>query len=538
MTITSFQFLGFILITLIVFRLFPVKKQWWVLLAASVVFYLSFNIAGIFVMIGTALLTYAAALGVQKFKDQHAAWLKENKKTADKETRKATKALYQKKQKLIVAGTVIVTIGILFLCKYYKVLAVDFNNLFHTKLWTAENILLPLGISYYSFQLIGYLVDVHRDIIPAEKNPLKVVLYGGFFLSIMQGPFNRYNDLMPQICAEERNKLTYLDFKFAVLRIVGGYIKKLCIADQVGIIANEVFTNYENYAGLGIFVGIVCFAVQLYADFSGYMDIIVGIGQLFGIKMPENFRQPFFSRNMSEFWKRWHITLGMWLQDYVFYPILKSSVFKKMGKGITNKLGKEAGRRIPTYIGMLILWILIGAWHGAGFNYIFGVGILQFIYIFLGELCDPLFKKAKKLMHINDKKLYWHIFQSLRCTVLMMFAWVFFNSKTFMDAIRLLSRLFCSNLFSISNLMWIFYNPESSMNGQTEVIWLGFILCAVIVLLIVDFCHERNIAIRKGLMSKIYPIRMILYLALVFALLVFGAYGDDYVAGNFIYFEF
>ena len=402
MTITSFQFLGFILITLIAFRLFPVKKQWWVLLAASVVFYLSFSIVGIFVMIGTALLTYFAAIWVQKYKDSLSEWMKENKKTADKETRKTVKASYQKKQKLIVAGTVAVTIGILFMCKYYKVLVIDFNNLFHTQFWTAENILLPLGISYYSLQLIGYLVDVNRDIIPAERNPLKVVLYGGFFLSIMQGPFNRYNELMPQICAEERKKLTYFDFKFAVLKIVGGYIKKLCIADQVGIIANEVFTNYSKYEGLGIVFGVVCFAIQLYTDFSGYMDIIIGIGQLFGINMPENFKQPFFSRNMSEFWKRWHITLGLWLQDYVFYPLLKSRAFKKIGKRITGKLGKEEGRRIPTYIGMLILWTLIGAWHGAGFNYVFGVGILQFLYIFLGEIFNPLSVKVKKLLHINE----------------------------------------------------------------------------------------------------------------------------------------
>lgn len=536
MTITSFIFLGFILITLIVFRLFPEKKQWWVLLAASVVFYVSFNLAGIFVMIGTALLTYAAAIGVQKYKDQHAAWLKENKKTADKDTRKEKKALYQKKQKLIVAGTVIVTIGILFLCKYYKVLAVDFNNLFNTKLWTAENILLPLGISYYSFQLIGYLVDVHRDIIPAEKNPLKVVLYGGFFLSIMQGPFNRYNDLMPQICAEERKKLTYLDFKFAVLRIVGGYIKKLCIADQVGIIANEVFTNYENYAGLGIFVGIICFAVQLYADFSGYMDIIIGIGQLFGIKMPENFRQPFFSRNMSEFWKRWHITLGMWLQDYVFYPILKSSIFKKMGKGITNKLGKEAGRRIPTYIGMFILWTLIGAWHGAGFNYVFGVGILQFIYIFLGEICDPLFKKTKKLLHINDKKLYWHIFQSLRCTALMMFAWVFFNSRTFSDALNMLKRLFF--VPSLQQLtIGMFESGEGVISGSI-INWIVFIALSITVIIIVDLMHENNISLRSAVMSRVFPLRAVFYVVLFFALVIFAAYGDQNVSSNFIYFEF
>ena len=533
MTITSFTFLGFVLATLIVYRSFPVKKQWWVLLAASIIFYLSFSIGGIFVMIGTSLLTYFSGIMVQKQKDKHNAWLKENKKNADKETRKAKKAFYQKRQKLIVAGTVAVTIGILFICKYYGVLATRFNGLFNISLWTAENILLPLGISYYSLQLIGYLVDVNRDIIPAERNPLKVILYGGFFLSIMQGPFNRYNDLMPQICAEERKKLTYLDVKFAVLKIVGGYIKKLCIADQVGIIANEVFTNYNNYSGLGILLGIACFAVQLYTDFSGYMDIIIGIGQLFGINMPENFKRPFFARSISEFWQKWHITLGLWLKDYVFYPLLKSSLFKKIGKGLTGKLGKEAGRRIPTYIGMFILWTLIGAWHGAGFNYVFGVGILQFLYIFLGEICDPLFVRTKKLLHINDKKLYWHIFQSLRTTALMMFAWVFFNSKSFMQALRMIRNIFVvPRLGQIRTLL-----SSEAVNGN-YIRNIIFIAVCIIAIIVVDLLHENQKSIRTIVCSKPYPIRLAFYLILAFTIIIFGAYGNQYVASNFIYFEF
>lgn len=533
MSITSFQFIGFILVSVILFWLFPVKKQWWVLLAASIVFYLTFSIGGIFVMFGTALMIYAAGLRVQKYKDELSAWMKENKKTADKETRNAVKASYQKKQKLIVAGVVVITIGVLFLCKYYKVLATDFNNLFNTQLWTAENILLPLGISYYSLQLIGYLVDVNRDIIPAERNPLKVVLYGGFFLSIMQGPFNRYNDLMPQICAEERRKLTYTDVKFAILKIVGGYIKKLCIADQVGIIANEVFTNYDKYQGLGILLGVVCFAVQLYADFSGYMDIIIGIGQLFGIKMPENFRQPFFSRSISEFWQKWHITLGLWLKDYVFYPLLKSKAFKNLGKKLSTRFSKETSRKVPTYLGMLILWTLIGTWHGAGLNYIFSVGLLQFLYIFLGEICDPLFIKLKKLLHINDKKLYWHIFQSLRTTALMMFAWVFFNSKTFIDAWRMLRNIIAFPRFR--QITTIFYSGAVSGNPFN---WLVLVVLSIIALFIIDLLHENKKSLRIIVNQRRFPLRLAFYLILVFSLIVFGAYGNQYSSNNFIYFDF
>ena len=529
MRITSFAFLGFVLVTCIVFRLFPAKKRWWVLLAASAVFYLSHSVGGFFVLLGTALITYFAGIKIQKLKDGFADWLKANKETADKATRKEKKEEYQKKQKLIVAGAVAITTGILFLCKYYGVIASGINGLLNTKLWTAEGILLPLGISYYSLQLIGYLVDVHRDVVKAEKNPLKVILYGGFFLSIMQGPFNRYNDLMPQICDPEPKKLLPRDYRSAILRIAEGYIKKLCIADQFAIVANEVFTNHTDHKGIGIVFGIVCFSVQLYADFSGYMDIIIGIGQLFGIRMPENFRQPFFSRNMSEFWQRWHITLGLWLKDYVFYPILKSGAFKKLGKALSGKFGKEASRKIPTYLGMLILWTLIGAWHGAGLHYVFGVGILQFLYIFLGEIFAPLFTKIKKLLHINDKKLCWHIFQSLRCTALMLFAWIFFNAGSVRIAFQMLKSMCRRPL--LRHLLAAF--PSDVIDGPYRTM-LYFGIC-IVLLLILDLLHEKGFSVREYICKKPYPVRLAFYLALAFTLIIFGAYGGNYIASNFIY---
>ena len=533
MVITSFQFLGFILATLVVFRLVSERKQWIVLLIASVIFYLSFSIGGIFIMIATALLTYIVAIKVEKHKNEYAKWLEMNKKSVDRETRKAKKNYYQNKQKALVVSAVVITVGVLFLCKYYSGFAIGVNGLLNTKIWTAENILLPLGISYYSLQLIGYLVDVYRDIIPAEKNPLKVILYGAFFLSIMQGPFNRYSQLMPQICVEKREKLTYPRIKHSILRIAGGYIKKMCIADQVAVIANEVFTNYSDYSGLGILLGIVCFAIQLYADFSGYMDIIIGIGELFDIQMPENFRQPFFSRNMSEFWQRWHITLGAWLKDYLFYPILKSNVWKNMGKALTKKIGKEAGRRIPTYLGMIVLWTTIGAWHGAGLNYVFGVGVLQFIYIFFGEICLPITEASKRKLRINDGSLLWHIFQSLRCTVLMMFAWVFFNSSSFKQAIALLKRFLTTP--SLSQMTAVIYSD--GVSGEW-INWLIYIVICIIVLIGIDLLHENNIFLRQIVNAKSYPVRLLFYLMLAFALIVLGAYGEQYNASNFIYFDF
>lgn len=516
----------------------PIKWRWTTLLAASAVFYASFSLPGLAVLTATALLTYFAGIQIQKIHDKEGKWLAENKQTVSKEERKAKKKAFQKKRQYYVAAIVILCVGQLLLFKYYGPFAKGFNDIFSTKLWTAENILLPLGISFYSLQLIGYIVDVSRGITKAEKNPLKVILYGAFFLSIMQGPFNRYNDLMPQICSEKKTKLTFYKFKLAALKITWGYIKKMCIADQVGLIASEVFTNYQNHAGFGIILGMVCFAVQLYADFSGYMEIILGIGELLDIRMPENFRQPFFSRNMSEFWQRWHITLGAWLKDYVFYPILKSDVFQKMGKRLSGKLGKEAGRRIPTYIGMFILWTLIGAWHGAGFNYVFGVGILQFIYIFLGEIAEPLNEKIRGALKIKKDGKVWHIFQSLRCTVLMIFAWVFFNSKTFMDAVHMLGRLFAGTpSFAQIRAIFTIHSEFTEVLGVYK-IWLLYILFCIAILLLADILNYKGITIRKQIERKPYILRMFVYLTLIFTIIIFGAYGTAYNANDFIYFKF
>ena len=536
MSITSFRFVLFVLVVLFVYYAVPARFRWMILLISSAAFYLSFQVWGIFVLIATALVVWYFALLIQKQKELLADWMKENRETASKEERKAKKELYTKKQRSYLIAAVAVCLALLFLCKYYGKLAFSIGELLHAKLWTAEKILLPLGISYYSLQLIGYITDVQRDVTAAEKNPLKVILFGVFFLSIMQGPFNRYDRLMPQLTDPERKRPDRKQMKIAGYRIFWGYVKKMCIADQVGILAGEVFSHYARYSGLGICLGIVCFAVQLYADFSGYMDIVVGIGQLFGIQLPENFRQPFFSKSMSEFWRRWHITLGEWLKDYVLYPILKSKPFKTLGKFLNEKLGKNAGRMIPVFAGDLILWVLIGAWHGAGFNYVFGVGILQFLYILIGELTEKLRSGAKTALHIREAGILWHVVQSLIVTALMLFAWVFFNSPSMHDALGVLSRVFAGGIRGAQ--ISVLFSGESALADASLRNFAVYIVLCIAALLTVDLVHEKGVCISEAAMEKGFAAEAALFVVLFFALVIFGAYGSRYSAGNFIYFEF
>lgn len=539
MSIASLQFLGFVAITAIIYYMAPCKLQWCVLLIASVIFYVSFGGYGILLLLATAFLAWFCALQIQKSKDTEETWLLENRKKVDKEERKEKKAVFQKQQRVYVVLFVIVAIGSLFLCKYYGHMAKSINLAFGASMWTAENILLPLGISYYSLQLIGYVIDVSRGIIRAERQPLKVVLYGVFFLAIMQGPFNRYGELMPQVYNERRERCSFGQVQKALLRIAGGFIKKLCIADQVGIIATEVFSHYIQYSGCAVLLGMICFAVQLYADFSGYMDIVIGIGEIFGIRIPENFKQPFFSRSIQEFWQRWHITLGAWLKDYVFYPVLKSKALKHTGKWITDRFGKELGRSVPTYIGFFITWTLIGLWHGAGMNYVFGVGILQFLYIFLGEITRPVFLPIKSRLGIKEESKIWHVFQSCRCTVLMLIAWVFFKSRTFLDALCFFKQFPASISTGITSMISIFSSQAKGISGSRWQLELVYVFLCIVILFLLDYYHERSdVALRERILCQKFPVRLLCYLTLIFTILVFGAYGNQYDAAQFIYFDF
>lgn len=540
MSIVSLQFIGFVAVTSILYYFVSTQYRWIILLVASICFYLSYDVRGLIFLFATAILSWYAAQRIQIIKDDEVAWNAEHKASASKELRQIKRQKFKRQRSIWVSLSVFASIFALFMCKYYGHLAQNINVIFNTDLWTAENIILPLGISYYSLQLISYVVDVSRDVIRAEKNPLKVCLYGVFFLSIMQGPFNRYNNLMPQICVENKSKVNSEQFHHALLHIVGGYIKKKCIADQVGLVANEVFKNFDNYSGLAIFLGVLCFAIQLYADFSGYMDIVIGIGEILGIKIPENFNQPFFAKSIQEFWQRWHITLGDWLKDYVFYPLLKSKSFKQLGKRITERYGKEMGRTLPTYLGMLILWTLIGVWHGAGFNYVFGVGILQFIYIVIGEVTKSTREKLKRILHINEDEVVLRIIYSSKCTILMMLAWVFFKASSFSDALNILARLPIRNMNDVTSVIAVFNGTAVGLAGTRWQIWLIYIVLCMTVLFLLDSFHEHHPAdsITNFVLSKPYAVRLAFYLLLIFTLIIFGAYGSQYNSNNFIYFDF
>ncbi|MDR0823203.1 MAG: hypothetical protein LBN20_05450, partial [Endomicrobium sp.] len=295
MVLTSFYFFIFLAVLTLLYWTLPKRFQWILLLLGSIFFYLFAGLKSIASLVFiTALTIWAGAYLIDKISSD-------------------------RKKTLILIITILINIAILGFFKYYNFFADNINilaKLFHLNGQSLPilKLLLPLGISYYTFQTVGYLIDVYRGIAEPQKNPAKFALFAMFFPSVSIGPIHRYNELAPQLYAH--HNFDYTQWTFGIQRILWGLFKKLVIADRLAMFVNPIFNDYGQYAGLYLFIAIIFFAFQIYTDFSGCMDIVIGAGQMFGIKMNENFNTPFFSRSISEFWRRWHITLGAWMKDY------------------------------------------------------------------------------------------------------------------------------------------------------------------------------------------------------------------------------
>ena len=323
MELTSLCFLSFVLFSCFLYYIVPRKAQWIVLLMSSLVFYvLSSGILIIYLLAVTAIV-YIGALwldfNAQTFRAQEAG--------LDKVARKEARKQHKKAQKVRVAFLSIAALGFLAVLKY-SALGVELVN-FAIRLFGAvkpiayARFTLPLGISYYSLMAISYLVDVYRGKVSAERNPFRVLLFTCYYPHITEGPFDRFKDLNDQFSSV--HAFDFDSFCNGWILVLFGFFQKIVIADRLGITVSEVFLHVDDYSGSAIALASVLYTFQLYCDFSGCIDIVSGVSMLYGIKLAENFRRPFFSKSINEFWRRWHITLGLWLKEYVYYPVSKFS---------------------------------------------------------------------------------------------------------------------------------------------------------------------------------------------------------------------
>ena len=524
MEITSLVFLAFVGLTCLVYYVIPKKFQWCVLLAASLVFFVSSSALLTGYMLAATGFVYTGARIIQKNKDLFAL----KKKELSKEERKEFKAKNKKKQKTLVVFFSVLTISILVVLKYCNFLGGIINSVVGIfalqNIIPSFNILLPLGISYYTLMSVSYIVDVYRGIITAEKNPLRVLLYVSYFPHITEGPFDKYKDLDIQF--RTPHKFNYDNVRQGAILVMYGFFKKLVIADEIGQTAPNIFDNADMYSGTAIVMGTLLYTFQLYMDFSGCIDIVSGVSELFGIKVAENFRQPFFSKSINEFWRRWHITLGLWLKEYVFYPVTLSGHFKKVNQFVKKHIKNVTLTTfVPAAYSLFFVWFCNGLWHGASVKYIV-YGLYYYVLMMLGELLMPVFAKTKNKLHINDDNRLFKLFQILRTFAIVNIGMLMFRCTDLYEFGRYLVKM-CTS-FNYHEILGVF--PTKSE--------LLIPLIGLIIVFVIGLIKEKGINIRLWLVNHIFVIRWLVYLFLIFTTMVMGIYGVEYGEGAAIYAQF
>ena len=537
---TSLNFILFVAVTAVLYFSLPLKKhKWTILLAASYFFYCFVGYKYVAFILLTTLSTYGIALWVEAYSKKSKQFLKQNKADWDKDKIKAFKNQVKIRKRLILSIAVVLNIGILAFLKYYNFFAGSLNDLlgsFGISMSVPSlRLFLPLGISFYTFQSVGYVVDVYREKISAEKNPAKVALFVSFFPQIVQGPISFYDQLAHQLY--EPHAFDFTRFKHACELILWGFFKKLVIADRAVIAINAVTEDYGSFSGTTLLFIVVLYALQLYADFSGGIDISRGVAQIFGIDLAENFKRPYFAKSINEYWRRWHITLGAWMKEYVFYPIAMSKQFTNLSKFIRkSKLGQTAtgihiAKVLPTSIASLIVFFLVGVWHGANWKYV-AFGIWNGGIIMISTLLAPVFEKVNKKLHINSQSLWFRLFQMLRTFIVVLIGYVFDVAPNFTDAMRTF-RLILTDIHLSTTVEQV-----QSLGLFT----MDFVLLTIctLVLFAVSIIQEKrsDASLRQIIDQKHFLIRLMVLAFGILVLLTFGVYGPAYDPASFVYMQF
>lgn len=498
MLFTSFQFAVFFPIVVLLYYVIPKKGRTFWLLLASYYFYMGWNPKYAVLIAVSTLVTYLCALVLGKLSCQENA---------------------RKKKILTMVISLLINLGLLVFFKYFyflhdtldAILGIFGGGLQKSKL----DILLPVGISFYTFQAIGYTIDVYRGEIKPEKNFIRYALFVSFFPQLVAGPIERSKNLLTQIQAIPTNKMwNYERVTKGLLTMLWGYFLKMVIADRASILVDQVFDVYYMCGGVALLLAILFFGIQIYCDFASYSSIAIGAAQILGIELMENFKQPFFSRSISEFWRRWHISLSSWLRDYVYIP-----------------LGGNRCSKIRKYFNLMVTFLASGLWHGASWHFVVWGG-LQGIFIVIGDLLRPIKEKITRKGGIQIETLGYKAVQLIITNALFFLSLIFFRADTIRDAVYYIQRLF--GHFDV----WSFFD-QSIFELGLEQKEFHVLLMSILILLIVDaFSYIRKSNFASLIKSQCLLIQYVVIIFFWIFILVFGVYGEGYQAAQFIYFQF
>ena len=487
MLFNSLTFLIFLLIILTSYYILPYKFRWYLLFIGSCIFYMAWRIEFIFLILFSSFFNYYIGILIEK---------------------------YENKAKAILSIGLFINFFILFVFKYSIFVNHSFMSLYNYLNIPYPikdfDIVLPMGISFYTFQATSYTIDIYRKRYKAEKNMLKVALYIMFFPQLVAGPIERADMLLNQLFLNHKFNINNISTGIKIMLI--GYFKKIVIADRVAILVNTVYNSPYDYNGISFIIATIFFAVQLYCDFSGYSDIAIGCAKLFGIDLMENFKSPYFSKTIKEFWTRWHISLSSWFKDYLYIP-----------------LGGNRKGTIRTYINLMITFLVSGLWHGANYTFIIWGG-LNGLYQIVGDLKNKMLKALG--FNINNKYInnFLNIFRILITFSLICFSLIFFRANTAKDAFYIVENLF-NDITNINNIQYL-YNISTELGLNIFEILL-VTMCIVILFFIEIFEYKNRIYV--SLNKAPFIIRFSFYYVITLIIISMGVFSD---AGQFIYFQF
>ena len=480
MGIASIEFILFLGIILLIYYVVPARFKSVLLLGVSYFYYGSQDVAYLIFLGAATLLTYGSGLLLEKNKEQ------------------------PNKAKMIMVITVFINLFVLGWFKY-----VDFFTG-----GKVTSLFLPVGISFYLFMSIGYIVDVYRGAVKAEKNIISYTLFVSFFPIITSGPIERAANLLPQFRATYLSQIKFNTDKIrdGFVRMLWGYFQKLVLADRIAVAVDKVYGAPENYGGAMIVVASILYTFQIYCDFAGYSNIAIGIAHIFGIKIMENFRAPYLATSIADFWRRWHISLSSWFRDYLYIP-----------------LGGNRKGTVRKYVNIMIVFLLSGLWHGAGWNFILWGG-LHGVYQIIGACAERVRKQLYSVMNLKENTLSLKGIKTLVTFFLVNIAWVLFRVTDMQQLLNIVKRFKDIQIWQlIDGTIYSLGLDRANVN---------LMIIGIALVIVVDILNEKGIYVSKYIAKERLWIRWPIYWGAILLILLCGMWGAGYNANSFIYYQF
>ena len=499
------------------YYLVPGRTQWMILLGASFLFYFLAATPYTFIYVAVCFMSvWLAACRIEVLQKR--------------QEKRAARCWY--------VSALLLVVGLLAALKYANFVLGNVSALI--RLFSDSDIrpdvhfLASLGISFYTLQMVGYLTDVYWGITESQKNPAKLLLFNIYFPQMISGPISRYGELKNQLYVVHPFETAKI--RMGIYRILLGFFKKLVVSQQLIGLVDGIYGEPAVYNGLFVWIGTFLYVIQIYADFSGCMDIIMGASQCFGIELPENFKLPFTSESIQEFWQRWHITLGAWLKDYIMYPLLRSKAWSGLTKRVKKRFGKQASKQLPVFLAMLVLWLAMGLWHGGGWNYI-GEGIWFWLVIVLGQVLKPCLQRLGQVLHIRRESRLWHDISCARTTLIYAVGALFFKAGSLPVALRMLgSACNPAELGKSAERLLPELLALDERVGTVRLCWSVIsVLYGFLMMILLGKMEKRGKTTVQWMEEKPVVLRYLLVGFFLCSILLFGAYGPGYSASEFIY---